>query len=90
MTTEDLLVEQHIREYESRLKHVDELLAKASKAAPDSEEVAQLSRERGRLADTLAQMKEKSLEEWAREGGPMVIWDLVADRLERFIERLGK
>ena len=90
MTTEDLLVEQHIQAYESRLKHIDELLEKAEAAAPGSEEVAELTAQRQKAADALAQFKEKSLEEWAREGGPMVIWDLVAERLEKFIERLEK
>lgn len=95
MTTDEQLVERNILRYEARLKHVDELFEKAHKmaknAAPGaSEELAELKKERGKLADDLDKLKQKSLEEWAKEGGPMVIWDLLAERLEKLIERLGR
>ncbi len=32
MTTEKHLIDQHIREYEARLKHIDELYERAQKA----------------------------------------------------------
>lgn len=95
MTTDDQLVERNIRFYEARLKHIDELFEKASKAAetatPDvSKELAELKEKRGELVDTLKLLEEKSREEWAKEGGPMVIWDVVAERLEKLVERLEK
>ncbi len=95
MTTDEQLAERNILHYEARLKHIDELFEKASKApgaeAPEtSRELAELKEERGKLVDTLEQIKEKSLEAWAKEGGPMVIWDLVAERLEKLVERLEK
>ncbi len=94
MSTDEQLVERNIRYYEARLKHIDELFEKASKAAAGTpgadKELAELKAERSKLADELAQMKEKSLEEWAKEGGPMVIWDVLAERLENLVERLEK
>ena len=92
MTTDEQLVERNILHYEARLKHVDELFEKAHKAAaPEaSEELAELKKERGKLADDLEKLKQKSLEEWAKEGGPMVIWDLLAERVEKLVERLEK
>jgi len=93
MTSRDDLVERRILQYEARMKRIDELLAKAKAAATKAEaheELAQLHGEREKLADALEQIKEKSLEEWAREGGPMVIWDLIAERVERLVERLEK
>jgi len=92
MTTDEQLVERNILHYEARLKHVDELFEKAHKAVePEaSEELAELKKERAKLADDLEKLKQKSLEEWAKEGGPMVIWDLLAERLEKLVERLEK
>jgi len=95
MSTDEQLVERNILYYEARLKHIDELFEKASKApgagTPEvDKELAELKAERSKLADELAQMQEKSLEEWAKEGGPMVIWDLLAERLEKLVERLEK
>lgn len=88
------LAERHIREHEARLKHIDELMGKADKAeqTADSSEVsaelADLKQERGVLADQLDELRQKSAEEWAEQGGPMVMWDIVADRLEKLVERV--
>jgi hypothetical protein len=38
MTTKEHLVEQHIREYESRLKHIDELYERAHQATDHLDE----------------------------------------------------
>jgi len=95
MTTDEQLVESNILHYEARQKHIDELFEKASKAAgtaaPEaSKELAKLKEEHGKLVDDLEKLKEKSLEDWAKEGGPMVIWDLLAERLEKLVESLEK
>lgn len=89
------LAERHIREHEAHLKHIDELMEqvdKAKQAAADSSEVsaelADLKQERGILANHLDELREKSAEEWAEKGGPMVMWDIVADRLEKLVERI--
>lgn len=92
MTSENQLVEDHIREYEARLKHIDELFARASQVenqTPEHQaELSDLKQERAKLTEQMAQIKQLSAEEWAKKGGPMVIWDLVAQRLEKLLERL--
>ena len=95
MTDINHLAESHIKEHEARLKHIDELMdqvAKAKHATEDSSEVsadlADLKKERGVLVNHLEEMRKKSAEEWAETGGPMVLWDIVADRLERLMERV--
>ncbi len=89
------LAESHIKEHEARLKHIDELMEQADKAkhaAEDSSEVSaeleDLKGERVTLANHLDELREQSAEEWAEKGGPMVMWDIVADRLEKLVERI--
>jgi len=90
MTTEDQLVESHVKEYTSRLKHIDELIARASKAdiqkVEHRSELSDLKQERNNLAGHLDTINVLSAEEWAKKGGPMVMWDLVAERLEKLLE----
>jgi hypothetical protein len=89
------LAEHHILEHEARLKHIDELFEKADKASQASadssefsEELAKLKQERAMLVEQLDEIRKKSIEEWAKKGGPMVMWDIVANRLENLIERV--
>lgn len=89
------LAEHHVLEHEARLKHIDELLEKADKASqalPGSSELSaeldKLKQERALLAEQLDVIRQKSIEEWAKKGGPMVMWDIVANRLESLIERV--
>jgi hypothetical protein len=99
MTHRDELVEQHIRQHESHLKHIDEMLRRAHEqveagnAPPEAEqELKELKGEREKLAGHLTEMKRKGPEDWEREtlerAGPMGIWDAVAQRLEKLVERL--
>lgn len=92
MRNEEQLVETHVVEYESRLKHIDELIVRAGKTQNQKPqhkaELAELKQERDKLADHLEEIKQLSLEEWAKEGGPMVLWDIVAGRLEQLVEHL--
>ncbi|VAX02964.1 hypothetical protein MNBD_GAMMA20-117 [hydrothermal vent metagenome] len=92
MTYENQMVESHVKEYTSRLKHIDELITRAGKAEIQKEEhqskLSNLKQEREKLADHLDKIQVSSAEEWAKEGGPMVIWDLVAQRLEKLIEHI--
>ncbi len=101
MTTKDRLVEQHIKEYESRRKHIDELLERAHEAAKDlsddheiKAELAQLQVKHGELAEESENAGKMSLEHWREEtiqtAGPMAIWDVVAQKLEDMVERLEK
>lgn len=99
MTGIEHLVEQHILEYESRLKHVDELLERAHKAADEeppavSEELAAMKEEREKFAAHLEELRLKSLEDWREEeiekAGPMGIWDALAQQLEKLVERIER
>jgi hypothetical protein len=101
MTGIERLVEQHIRENEARLKHVDELLAQAhkeaeeaAKAAKVDDDLAILRGERDRLASHFDELRLKSLEDWREEeiekAGPMGIWDALAQQLEKLVERITR
>lgn len=98
MTRIDALIEQHIREHESRLKHIDELLERAAQAGGDkaqlSEELSELKQGRDKLTTHIEELKKKPAEQWQKmafeKAGPMGVWDAVADRLERLVERFEK
>ncbi|MGE5337778.1 MAG: hypothetical protein ACM3PU_08110 [Gemmatimonadota bacterium] len=64
------LAEQHVREWESRLKHIDELMERASQAhanAPSRQDIeaklAQMRESRNKLAQELEIMRQKRTEE---------------------------
>ncbi len=94
------LVDQHIRECDLRLKHLDELLIRAhTKTAkhedhPDAMELARLKKERDRFATWINEQRLKPLGNWRQEeiakAGPMGIWDAVAQQLENLVERLER
>ena len=101
MTGVERLVEQHIRENEARLKHVDEVLAQAhkeesetSKASDIDDDLAILRGERDQLASHFDELKMKSLQDWQQESiekaGPMAIWDALAQQLEKLLERITR
>lgn len=101
MTDMNRRIEQAILEYQSRLAHLDEMLERAntelSEATPDTEEkktLGDLQEERNRLAMLYEKLKFKSIENWREEeieiSGPMAIWDVVAQKLENLLERIGK
>ncbi len=101
-TSKEQLIEQHIREYESRLKHVDELFVKAHEATEhlDDEHSSRaalksyqeqakhyLKPGEGAEEEIKAMHLDKWREETAAAAGPMAIWDIIAQKLEDFIER---
>ena len=97
MTSTRQLVEQHIREYDSRLKHIDELLTRArAEAGPEQAgigaELETLTTQREELAGHLEKMRLRPGEDWQDKeielAGPMGIWDAVAQQLEKLVERL--
>ncbi len=93
MTQINTLIEQHIREYESRLKHIDELLERAAEDETRlAEELSDMKRNREELTAQIEALKRKPAEEWQKtafeKAGPMGVWDAVADSLERLVERL--
>ena len=98
MTNLRQLVEQHILEYESHLTHIDELIVRANKALIPAElhgELTTLKEKRDALAEEVSALKRKPLEDWRKDDtplaglGPMVMWGIVAQQLERLVKRLG-
>jgi len=101
MTTENQLIEQHIRDYQSRMQRIDELMERARKglaelpaeAAP-RKELEEASRGREKLATLYEELKLDSTENWRKEeilkSGPMGVWDAIAQQLERLVERLER
>ena len=97
MTHINELVEQHIREHESRLKHIDELLQRTRKATDKKEdinaELEEVERDREQLYEHIQTVKQ-SPQYWAKnaldKAGPMGVWDAVAQRLEKLVERIER
>lgn len=96
MTHVDELIQQRILEYEARLRHIDELVAQAHEKATESEdhtELAGIKQQREALADHIETLRRKPRENWQpselERAGPMGLWDVVAQQLERLVERLG-
>jgi DNA repair exonuclease SbcCD ATPase subunit len=98
MTSKEHLIEQHIREYESRMKHIDELYQRAHQAAEklDNADDAQtklneLAAQRTLLQETTDSIKTMPLDKWreatVRNAGPMAVWDILAQKIEDFVER---
>ena len=96
MTSIEHLVEQHVAEFESRLKHMDELTQRVEDKVDQEidSELKELIAERDRLASHVEQMKLRSLDDWDKEelsqAGPMGVWDALAQQLEKLVERLER
>ena len=98
MHSKEQLVELHIREYESRQKHVDELLHAVKKHAENKPELHDdlkaFSEKRDDLSEDLAALKQRPIDEWAvheiEDAGPMGIWYGLISELETLIERIEK
>ncbi len=94
MSEKEHLINQHILEYESRLKHIDELLEKTKHTADEShnQELAQIKDKREKLSQYLSEAKKLSVENWQKEeinmAGPMAVWDAVAQQLEKIAEKI--
>jgi len=101
MTDTNHLMRQNIMEYESRIKHFDELIARADKGVGEGPEhaetrdsLASLKQERDKFSVWLAELRLKSLENWRvdeiEKAGPMGIWDAVGQQLEKLVERIER
>ncbi|MDH5325820.1 MAG: hypothetical protein OEZ68_10805 [Gammaproteobacteria bacterium] len=90
MTHTNLLVEQHIKSHMSRLQHIDELAQKAEKSgdARAQEELQALKQEQNKLADYVQQFSNQSAQQFLQTAGPMVMWEIVAQRLEQLVEKI--
>ena len=90
------LAEQHILQYESRLKHIDELLGRAEKAKNQEEEpeLKEIKQGREELSGEIEKLKKQPPEYWSKLGlekaGPLGAWDAVAQRLEKLVERIDR
>ena len=98
MSNKEHLIEQHISEYESRLKHIDELYVRAHEAAERLDEghdahseLKEYKTQHQQLQQQAEEVKSMSLDQWredtVRSAGPMAIWDILAQKLEDFVER---
>ena len=98
MSNKEHLIEQHIREYESRMKHIDELYQRAHDAAglldethDAHSELQDMKTQRSQLQQKAEEIKSMTVEHWredtAQHSGPMAIWDILAQKLEDFVER---
>lgn len=101
MTDLNHLMQQNIMEYESRIKHFDELIervhkgvGKGSEHAEIRDTLARLKQERDKFSSWLAELRLKSLENWRvdeiEKAGPMGIWDAVGQQLEKLVERIER
>lgn len=89
------LVEQHIREYESRQRHVDELIERAHKGVGKAgEELADIRQTHDKLSGELEELKARPITDWKadeiKESGPMGILYALAQKLESLVEKLEK
>lgn len=98
MSNKEHLIEQHILAYESRLKHIDELYQRAHDAAGQLDEthdahseLKDFKTQHQQLQQETDEIKSMSLDQWreetVRSAGPMAIWDILAQKLEDFVER---
>jgi uncharacterized protein YPO0396 len=86
------LAEQHIKEHDARLKRIDELMQEAEKTGDkkSKEELTELKAQQTKMGDYVEQLKHKSPEQLMETAGPMVMWEFVAQRLEKLIEKIKK
>ncbi len=98
MSNKEHLIEQHIREYESRLRHIDELYQRAHDATEQFDEthdahsqLRDFKSQHLQLQQKTDEVKSMPAEHWHEKmlhnAGPMAIWDILAERLEEFVER---
>ncbi len=92
------LIQQHILEHEMRLKHVDTLLERAQHGIAQAgggdtaEQLARAKSARDKLSSQVAQYKQRPPEQWSEaefeNKGPMIVWDNLAQQLEKLVERM--
>ena len=90
MTTLDELVDRHVAEYNARLKHFDEMteIAESLQERNDRQELAELKAHRSQFDAYLHEMKHSPSQKLL-DSGPMAIWDVIAGRLEKLVEKIS-
>ena len=95
--SKDKLVNQHILEHEARLKKIKKLYKRAHKATRHLDddhhlrsELSEFSAKKSELKKKVKDIKTMDIKNWREEtvgqAGPMAIWDILAQRLEKFVE----
>lgn len=97
MTKSIQLVQKNFFQYESSRKHVDDMTPGATENCSEAPKVNEAARacaptEHGKLFSGLDTYQQRRPEQWG-EGefekiGPMVVWETVAQQLERLLEHL--
>jgi len=101
MSSKERLIEQHILEYESRMRRIDELYQRAHEMAAGEDagseahkRLDELAAQRSLLREGTDEIRSMPIEHWredmVREAGPMAVWDILAQKLEDFVERHEK
>ena len=101
MTDETTRVEGQMLAYESRQRHMDELLERAGENLSDAPEHSEartlldrLADQHGRRSAVLDRLKGRDESDWSADEidqlGPMAVWDTLAAELETLVERLTK
>lgn len=94
MPMPEQIAEMNIREHEARAKRIDELMEKAeAEASGDaiiSHGLTEIKKEKERIDDYIEGLKEKSPQEFLETAGPMVMWEILAEKLEHLIEGIKK
>ena len=96
MTSREQLIEQHIREFESRQSHIDELLEKARAHATRipvvKDDLISIEGKYEKLLCDLHEIKRGNYQEHAieaiKDAGPMGVWFGLVSELESLIENL--
>ncbi len=94
-------LERQINHYQAQLKHIDQLLERASKGVATSSEpaairaqVEQARKDRDKFSGHLDALKKMSpaafSEKIMEKSGPMGMWDAVAGELEKLVERVER
>ena len=99
MTITEKIADQHIREYESRLKHLDELFERAKQASARLDDGHALKSELGQYEEQYNDLANQTAKPGKRpyahlpediiaSAGPMAVWDILSQKLEDLVERI--
>ena len=99
MTITEKIADQHIREYESRLKHLDELFERAKQSSARLDDGHALKSELGRYQEQYTDLTNQTAkpgktpyahlrEDIIKSAGPMAVWDILSQKLEDLVERI--
>lgn len=99
MTDQNHLAQRDIMEYESRIRHFDELIERGHQGVADGPghaqiigDPARLKQQRDKFSGWIGELRLKPIENWRideiEKAGPVGIWDAVGRKLEKLVERI--